>query len=162
MSRSPIFSTTLRHYVWIPYFFDSSPTSCLDLLSFQWLSDIMSGSLNFSTALRHCVRVSFFLGALRHCVRIPYHFGGFPTSCPGPLSFWLLSNIVSRSPIILMALRHCVQIPYRFDDSPALCLNSLSLRRLFDIVSGSHFLFNNSSTSCPDPLSFLWLFPIIS
>ena len=75
MSESLILSAALRYRVWIPYFFDSSLTSCPDPLSFRRLSNIVSGSLIVSTALRHLVR-------------IPYLFNGSPISCPDPLSFW--------------------------------------------------------------------------
>ena len=103
----------LQHHVRIPFLFNGSPTSCLDLLSFWWLSNIVSGSPIFSVALWHCVRIS-------------YIFGDSPLSCPNPLVF---------SP----TLRHCVWISYLFDDSPTSCLDPLSFQRLFDIVCGSPF-----------------------
>ena len=71
VSESPIFSTALRHRVWISFIFDGSPTSCLDPLSFRRLSSIVPGSL--------------------------FLFYSSPTSCLDPLSFRRLSGIVFGS-----------------------------------------------------------------
>lgn len=120
--------------------------------------------------------------ALWHCVRIPYLFSDSPTSCPDPLSFWQLSDIV-------------LGFPFHFDCSPLLCLDPFSFwrfssivpgslfisaalwhrvripffvstalrhrvqipfsfRRFFDIMPRSPFHFGGSSASCLDPLSF--------
>ena len=140
MFGSPFVSAALRHRVQIPFHFGGSPTSCSNLLSFQWLFGIMS-------------RSPIVLVALRHRVWIPFLFGGSPTLCPDPLSFWRLSGIVFESFIISTTLRHHVQIsyhfggylwhrvriPYRFGGSPASCPDLLSFQQLSDIVSGSPF-----------------------
>ena len=134
MSRSPIISTTLRHRVWIPYYFDGSLTSfsdpiffggssalCLDPLSFRQLSNIVFRSLIFSAALWHHVWIL-------------YLFDGSPTSCPDPLSFFRLFDIMSGSSFFSAALRHRIQIPYLFGGSPESCLDPLSFQRLSNIV----------------------------
>ena len=162
MSESPFFSTTLRHSIRIPYFFGRFLALCLDPLSFQWLSGIMSES--------------------------PNNFYSSPASSPNPQLFWWffsivfesplfrhLFDIVSGSPIISMALRHRVWIPYLFDNSPTSCSHPLSFQRLidivsgsgifsvvFDIMSGSPIFFDGSSTSCLDLFSFGRLFVIVS
>ena len=77
----------LLHRVSIPYLFDGSPTSCLDPLSiggsltsclnplsFRWISSLMPGS-------------PIFLVALWHCVWIPYLFDGSPIMCLDPVYF---------------------------------------------------------------------------
>ena len=109
------FSVALRHRAWIHYLFDDSSTSCSDPLSYRWISEIVFGSSFFSTVLRHHVRILIFSTALRHRARIPYIFSGSPASCPDPLSFRQLSNIVFGSLIFSAALRHPVRIPYLFD-----------------------------------------------
>nr|CAN73328.1 hypothetical protein VITISV_022192 [Vitis vinifera] len=149
VSESPIFSTALRHRVWISFIFDGSPTSCLDPLSFRRLSSIVPGSL--------------------------FLFYSSPTSCLDPLSFRLLSSIIFGSPIFSVALWHLAQIFYRFDGSPELCLDPLSFRWLFDIVFGSPiflaalrycvwipYLFSGSLALCPDHLFSRWLSSIVS
>ena len=162
MSGSLIFSTVLRHHVWISYILGSSSTLCPDPLSFQRLSSIMSRSLLFSTALRHRVWIPYlFGGSLASCPDplsfwwfsgiapgSPFIFNGSPTSCPNPLSFQRLSGIVSGSVLFSEALQHRVWIPYCFGDSPASCLDL--------------YLFDSSPTSCLDPLSFQRLSAIVS
>ena len=120
------FSATLRHRVWIPFsfqrlydivsgshiFYNDSSASCLDPLSFRWLSDNVSRSSTFFTVHRHRARIS-------------YLFGCSMTSCPYLLFFWQLFGIVPRSPIFSLALWHHVRIPYLFNDPPASCSNPI-------------------------------------
>lgn len=111
MFRSFFFSVALWHHVQIPYCFDGSPTLCLDPFSFRKFSSTVSGSLIFSTAFRHRVRI--------------------------PFSFWQVSGIMLKSPIFSTALWHCAWIPYHFNGSPASCMDPFSFRRLSGIVFGS-------------------------
>lgn len=60
--------TTFRHHTRIPFLFNGSLASCLDPLSFQRLSGIVS-------------RSPFFLAAFRHYAQIPFLFDGFPAPC---------------------------------------------------------------------------------
>ena len=110
----------------------------------------------------------FFSVVLRHRVQIPYSFGGSSTSCPDPLSFWWMSDIVPKFPFVSVAFRHHVWIslsfqqlfdiasgsPIVFDGSPALCPNPLSFRRLFDIMPRSLYLFSGSPALCSNPFIF--------
>ena len=149
-SPSPL--PALRHRVQIPYRSDGSPAWCLDPLSFQRFSDIMSGSPIISAALRHRVRIPLSFRqlshimsespiisiALWHHVRILFHFDSSLASCLDPLSFWRFSGIVSGSFIFSAALQHCV-IPFLFSGSLTSCSSALSFPLLFGIVFGSPF-----------------------
>ena len=172
MSGSPLFSTTLRHHVRIPYHFGGSLASCLD-------------PFFFSAALQHHARIPFSFQRLSNIVfgsffsfwrlfsivfGFPFHFGGSPASCPDLISFRRLSYIVSKSlfhfggsttsclnPLFVStALQHSVQILLSFQRlSSIMSESSFSFRMFSSIVSGSPFLFDSSPTSRPNPLFIL-------
>ena len=131
---------------------------------------------------------SFISAALWHRVQIPYLFYYSLASCPDPLSFQRLSNIVSRSPFFLATLQHRVRVPYLFccslascpdphffGDSPISCLHTFSFWWLSGIIFGSSiflaelwhsvlipYLFGNSPALCLNLLSFRQLYDIVS
>ena len=139
----------------------------------------MSGSLIFSTARQHLVRILYLFGSSPTSCPDPLSFRRFSgimfrspfllddssASCPNPLSFQRLSDIMFESSIFFMVLWHRVRIPYLFYGSPASCSDPLAFWRLSGLVSESliffmalqhcvqiPYLFRGSPTSCSDPL----------
>lgn len=127
---------------------------------------------------------------LGHRAWIPYHFGDSPTSCPDPLLFQRLFeimlgfppivsaalwhrvripyrfrrffDIVLGSPIISVTLRHSVRIPYCFNGSPNVPECPPIVSETLRHCARISYLFDGSLASCLDPVLFQWLFDIVS
>lgn len=90
-----------------------------------------------------------------------FFFYCFPTSCSDPFSFRWLSDI-ELDPLSFWQLFDIMSGSLLFLTAPCIVLKSLFFFTAFRLHAQIPYHFNGSPTSCLDPLSFSWLFGIVS